>query len=145
MSHTAYASRTIAAAPAVVWSLLADFNGLPAIHPAISHSELEKGATQSQPGVVRRLTVPDGIVREKLLKLDADNFELHYAIVEGPMPVTDYVAVIKLTPQGSNQTLAEWWADFTVTGGADRDAVARGVSEDVFATCLLHVERALAV
>ncbi|QGU86290.1 SRPBCC family protein [Erwinia sorbitola] len=143
MSHTSYASRTIAADPQAIWALIADFNGLPKIHPGISKSELEAGATQSEPGVVRKLTLPDGFVREKLLKLDAENLELHYAIIDGTMPVKDYVAVIKLTPQGKGSTLAEWWADFTVLEGVDAAAVANGVSQDVFATCLQHIEQTL--
>lgn len=143
MPHSAYASRVIAAAPDAIWPLIANFNALPAIHPAITHSELEAGATRSEPGVVRRLTLPDGVVRERLLKLDRAGWELHYVILQSPMPVADYLAVIRLTPQDNATTLVEWWANFVVTDGADADAVAYGVSEEIFATCLLHIERAL--
>ncbi|WP_034916960.1 MULTISPECIES: SRPBCC family protein [Erwinia] len=139
MSHTAYASRIIAATPAQIWPFLSDFNGLPRIHPGISHSELEQGVTETAVGAVRKLTLPDGFVRERLLKLDVSGWELHYAIIEGVMPVTDYVAVVKLSPKDDGTTLAEWWADFDVPDGVDKADVAQEVSEGVFATCLQNV------
>lgn len=143
MSHTSYASRIITATPEKIWPLIADFNGLPKIHPAISASELEEGATESKVGVVRKLTLPDGAVRERLVKLDKTNWELHYAILDGIMPVTDYVAVVKLTPKTDGTTLAEWWADFNVAEGHDKQEVAQNVSEGVFATCLQHIAQQL--
>lgn len=139
MSHSSYTSRIITAMPEQIWPLIADFNGLPKIHPAISSSELEDGATESKVGVVRKLTLPDGIVRERLVKLDKANWELHYAILDGIMPVTDYVAVVKLTPKNDGTTLAEWWADFKVEAGHDEQEVAQSISEGVFATCLQNV------
>lgn len=144
MSHTSYASRIITATPEEIWPLIADFNGLPKIHPAISASELEEGATESKVGVVRKLTLPDGAVRERLVKLDKASWELHYAILDGIMPVTDYVAVVKLLPKADGTTLAEWWADFKVAAGHDEQEVAQNVSEGVFATCLQNIAQKLA-
>ncbi|WP_414148095.1 SRPBCC family protein [Erwinia sp. BNK-24-b] len=144
MSHTSYASRVITATPEKIWPLLADFNGLPKIHPAISASELEEGATKSEVGVVRKLTLPEGHVRERLVKLDEQHWELHYAILDGIMPVTDYVAVVKLSPKPDGTTLAEWWADFKVAAGQDEQEVAQSVSEGVFATCLQNIAQQLA-
>lgn len=139
MPHTSYASRIIRATPAQIWPLIVDFNGLPKIHPAITASELEQGATQTAVGVVRKITLPDGYVRERLIALDVDNWELHYAILDGIMPVSDYVAVVKLTPKADGTTLAEWWADFKTLPGHDEQEVAQNVSEGVFATCLQNI------
>ena len=144
MPHTSYASRIIKATTAQIWPLIADFNGLPKIHPAITASELEQGASETAVGVIRKITLPDGFVRERLVKLDVDNHELHYAIIDGIMPVTDYLAVIKLTQKDDGTTLAEWWADFNVVEGQDLQEVAQNVSEGVFATCLQHIAQHVA-
>ncbi len=138
MPHTSYASRIIKARAEQIWPLLADFNGLPKIHPAITASELEQGTGQTV-GAIRKITLPEGFVRERLEKLDADKLEVHYAIIDGTMPVTDYQAVVRLTQKDDGTTLAEWWADFKVTEGRDLQEVAQNVSEGVFATCLQHI------
>lgn len=98
-----------------------------------SSSRLEPGPDAYTVGAVRYLTLADGYVREKLLKLDEPNHALEYAIVESTMPVRDYVAGVQLVPvTDSGKTFAQWWANFT-TQGVELQPVAESISEHVFA------------
>ncbi|WP_161935643.1 SRPBCC family protein, partial [Burkholderia pseudomallei] len=73
MNHTSFASSVIDAPIERVWAFFRDFDGLPAFHPAIVESRLEPGPDAYTVGAVRYLTLADGYVREKLLKLDEPN------------------------------------------------------------------------
>ncbi|ARL19766.1 SRPBCC family protein [Burkholderia pseudomallei] len=133
MNHTSFASSVIDAPIERVWAFFRDFDGLPAFHPAIVESRLEPGPDAYTVGAVRYLTLADGYVREKLLKLDEPNHALEYAIVESTMPVRDYVAGVQLVPvTNSGKTFAQWWANFT-TQGVELQPVAESISEHVFA------------
>ncbi|AIO69607.1 SRPBCC family protein [Burkholderia oklahomensis] len=133
MNHTSFASSVIDAPTERVWAFFRDFNGLAAFHPAIVESRLEPGPDAHTVGAIRYLTLSDGFVREKLLKLDEPSHELEYSIVETSMPVRNYVAGVKLFPvTDSGKTFAQWWANFT-TEGVELQPVAASISEHVFA------------
>ncbi|ABC35590.1 SRPBCC family protein [Burkholderia thailandensis] len=133
MNYTSFASSVIDAPIERVWAFLRDFNGLAAFHPAIVESRLEPGPDACTVGAIRYLTLADGYVREKLLKLDEPNHALEYSIIESTMPVRDYVAGVQLFPvTDSGKTFAQWWANFT-TQGVELQPVAASISEHVFA------------
>jgi hypothetical protein len=55
-----------------------------------------------------------------------------YAILESPMPLTDYVATIRLTPvTDGDRTFAEWTAEFECATEVAEDLV-RGIGQNVF-------------
>jgi hypothetical protein len=82
---------------------------------------------------VRRLTLGEGFVRERLLCMDDGNYAFTYEIIEGTLPVRGYVAGVRLhRVTAGNRTFAEWWADFEVVG-ADHDAVVAQIGNNVFA------------
>jgi hypothetical protein len=109
-----------------VWQVIGGFNALPDWHPGIEKSELEDG------GTVRRLTVPGaGTVVERLENLDDNARSYSYTIVEGPLPVADYAATIRVVEDDDGKgCTVEWTSDFEPTGPeADALAVIRGVFE----------------
>jgi hypothetical protein len=134
MPNTVYTSDVINAPIEAVWSIMRDFNGMPAYHPGIISSEMEEGAQGDTIGGVRRLTFgPDAYVREQLLMLDDLAYAYTYKILEGTLPVRDYVAGVRLSRvTAGSRTFAEWWADFEVTDGADRAQVIDQISNNVF-------------
>jgi hypothetical protein len=105
---------------------------------------IEGDGPSDQVGCVRRLTLGEGYVREVLLCLDDRNYVFTYEIIEGTLPVRNYVAGVRLhrVTQG-NRTFAEWWADFEVVG-ADRDAVIAQIGNNVFAAGFKGVASKLA-
>jgi hypothetical protein len=134
MSNTVYISDIINAPIEAVWSIMRDFNGMPSYHPGIIRSEMEAGAQGDSIGGVRRLTLgPDAYVREQLLMLDDLAYAFSYKIIEGTLPVRDYVAGVRLSRvTAGSRTFAEWWADFEVTGGADRVQWIEQIGNNVF-------------
>ncbi|MFI5775597.1 SRPBCC family protein [Nocardia sp. NPDC051570] len=135
MEHTSFASSVLDAPIERVWAYFDDFNGLPAFNPGILESRLEEGSARTV-GAVRYLTLPDGFVREKLLKFEPADFELEYSILDSSMPVRDYIAGVRLTPvTDSGKTFVQWWADYT-TEGVDLRQFAPVITEQVFAAGL---------
>ncbi|HTI17627.1 MAG TPA: SRPBCC family protein [Trinickia sp.] len=134
MPNTIYISDVINAPIDAVWSIMRDFNGMPAYHPGIIGSEMEAGARGDTVGGVRRLALgPDAYVREQLLMLDDFNHAFTYKIIEGTLPVRHYVAGVRLSRvTAGERTFAEWWADFEVTGGADRTHWIEHIGNNVF-------------
>ncbi len=134
MPNTVYISDVINAPIEAVWSIMRDFNGMTAYHPGIISSEMEAGAKGDTIGGVRRLTFgPDAYVREQLLMLDDLAYAFTYKIIEGTLPVRDYVAGVRLTRvTAGSRTFAEWWADFEVTDGVDRAQVIDQIGNNVF-------------
>lgn len=144
MANTVYISDVINAPIEKVWKVMRDFNDMPSYHPAILKSIIESEDRSDRVGCVRRLTLGDGFVRERLLCIDDGNYAFTYEIIEGTLPVRGYVAGVKLhrVTEG-NRTFAEWWADFEVVG-ADRDTVVKQIGNNVFAVGFRAVAAKLA-
>jgi len=134
MPNTVYISHVIDAPIEKVWEIMRDFNDMPSYHPGIKKSVIEEDQPSDRVGCVRRLTLGDGFVRERLLSLDDRNYGFTYNIIEGTLPVRDYVAGVRLhrVTEG-NRTFAEWWADFEAVG-VDRDTMIAQIGNNVFAT-----------
>lgn len=133
MPNTVYISDVIDAPIEKVWSVMRDFNDMPSYHPAIRKSIIEGDRPSDRVGCVRRLTLHEGFVRERLLSMDDRNYSFSYEIIEGTLPVRGYVAGVRLhRVTHGDRTYAEWWADFEVVG-ADRDATIAQIGNNVFA------------
>jgi hypothetical protein len=145
MANTVYISDVIDAPIEKVWGIMRDYNGMPSYHPGIRESIVEGGQPSAQVGCVRRLTLDEGFVRERLLCLDDGNYVFTYEIIEGTLPVRGYVAGVRLhrVTEG-NRTFAEWWADFEVVG-ADRETVVAHIGNNVFAAGFKAVAAKLGV
>ena len=132
MANTVYISHVIDAPIEKVWRIMRDFNDMPYYHPGIKKSVVEDDRPSDQVGCVRRLTLGEGFVRERLLCLDDKNYVFTYEIIEGTLPVRGYVAGVRLRRvTDRNRTFAEWWADFEVVG-IDRGAMIAQIG-NVFA------------
>lgn len=128
-----YISSVIDAPAARVWERIRDFNGLARWHPAIRDSRIENGEPADRVGCVRDFHLQNGDrIREKLLGLSDYDMFCTYAILESPMPLTDYVATLRLTPvTDGDRTFAEWTAEFDCAE-EEAEGLVSGIGEDVF-------------
>ena len=139
MANTLYVSDVIDAPIEEVWGVMRDFNNMPSYHPAIRESIIEGDGPSDRVGCVRRLTLVEGFVRERLLCMHDGNYSFAYEIIEGTLPVRGYLAGVRLhRVTHDDRTFAEWWADFEVVG-ADRDATIAQIGNNVFAAGFLAV------
>jgi uncharacterized protein YndB with AHSA1/START domain len=128
-----YISSVIDAPAAKVWERIRDFNGLPRWHPRIRDSRIENGEPADRVGCVRDFHLQNGDrIRERLLGLSDYDMFCTYSILESPMPLTDYIATIRLTPvTDGNRTFAEWTAEFDCLED-DAEGLVTGIGNDVF-------------
>lgn len=128
-----YVSSVIDAPAAKVWEKVRDFNALPRWHPRIWESRIENGEPSDKVGCVRDFRLQNGDrLREKLLGLSDYDMFCTYAILESPMPLTDYIATLRLTPiSDGDRTFIEWTAEFECTVDAAGDLV-EGIGNNVF-------------
>ncbi len=128
-----YVSSVIDAPAAKVWEKVRDFNALPRWHPRIRESRIENGEPSDKIGCVRDFRLQNGDrLREKLLGLSDYDMFCTYSILESPMPLTDYMATLRLTPiSDGNRTFIEWTAEFECAVEAEADLV-EGIGNNVF-------------
>ena len=109
-----YTSSVINASAARVWARVRDFNGLSNWHPAIAESRIENGEPADKVGCVRNFSLRNGDrLREQLLGLSDFDMFCTYSILDSPMPLTNYVATLRLNPiTDQDRTFIEWSADF---------------------------------
>ncbi|WP_236188988.1 SRPBCC family protein [Pseudomonas paraglycinae] len=120
---TASATIDIPASADQVWQLIGGFNTLPDWLPFIPNSELSEG------GRVRTLQTADGgVVVERLETFDNAGKTYSYSILQAPFPATDYLATIRVEPQGQGAKVT-WSGRFTAKGVTDEEVVAlfRGI------------------
>jgi hypothetical protein len=128
-----YVSSVINAPAKKVWDRVRDFNGLPKWHPRIRDSRIEDALPSDKVGCIRNFHLQNGdTIREQLLGLSDYDLFCTYAILESPMPLTDYVATLKLTPvTDGDRCFVEWTAEFNCDPDKEQDLVT-GVSQNVF-------------
>ena len=109
-----YTSSVINARSDRVWARIRDFNGLPNWHPAIAESRIENGEPADKVGCIRSFSLRNGDrLREQMLGLSDYDMFCTYSILDSPMPLTNYVATLRLTPiTDQDRTFIEWSADF---------------------------------
>jgi hypothetical protein len=104
-----YVSSVINAPIEQVWEYLRDFNALPKWFPGATDSHIENGMRADQVGCVRNFGLENGArMREQLLGLSDTNHSWTYKIIEGPLPISNYVPTFRLLPvTDGNVTFAE--------------------------------------
>ena len=109
-----YTSAVIDAPAERVWAAVRDFDALPDWMPPVVESRIEGGGPSDRIGCVRAFRMADGgALREKLLALSDRERSCTYSILDSPMPVTGYVATLRLLPvTDKNRTFIEWSARF---------------------------------
>jgi hypothetical protein len=128
-----YTSSVIHASAKKVWDKIRDFNGLPRWHPLIADSRIEDGLPADQVGCIRDFHLHNGDqIREQLLGLSDYDMTCTYSILESAMPLTDYVATIRLTPvTDGDRCFAEWSAEFECAV-EDEVQLVDSIGDDVF-------------
>jgi hypothetical protein len=128
-----YVSSVINAPTDKVWDRVRDFNALPKWHPRIRESRIEDALPADKVGCIRNFNLQNGDnIREQLLGLSDYDMFCTYAILESPMPLTDYIATLRLTPvTEGDRTFIEWSAEFSCDP-ANEDDLVNGIGTNVF-------------
>ena len=128
-----YTSSVINAGASRVWDRIRDFNALPRWHPRIRDSRIEDALPSDKVGCIRNFNLQNGDnIREQLLGLSDYDMFCTYAILESPMPLSDYIATLRLTPiTDGDRCFVEWSAEFSADP-SDEDALVNGIGTDVF-------------
>jgi hypothetical protein len=112
---------TIRAPADKVWETIRNFNGLPKFIAAITSSNMEG----SGEGAVRTLTLQDSDspIVERLERLDYQARILSYSIVESPLPLEDYIAIMEVRELDKNQCELKWSSTFEPQGVPEAEAI----------------------
>lgn len=111
------------AAPATVWKMVGNFNGLDVWHPVVVGSELVTGINDNV-GAERLLTLGNGAtIKEKLLDYSEKNQSYSYAILESPLPVKNYESTVQVSAAENGKTKVSWSSSFDASGASNDDAV----------------------
>ena len=140
-----YVSSVIDAPVAKVWAKVRDFNALPRWVPAVRESRIENGEPADKVGCVRDFYLQNGDhLRERLLGLSDYDMFCTYSILESPMPLTDYIATLRLTPvTDGDKTFAEWTAEFECAPELASDLIS-GIGTNVFQAGFESLKRQMA-
>lgn len=103
------------APPAKVWATIGDFCGIGTWHPAVASCTLS-----DKDGVkLRTLALKGGgTILESQTSRDDKVMSYTYAIVESPLPVSDYSSTLAVSPKGSGSTVT-WTGTFKAKGAPD--------------------------
>ena len=136
-----YVSCVINAPASTVWQVVRNFNALPDWTPFVADSRIEQNMPPDQVGCIRNFTLKDGgRIRERLLALSDYDMSCTYSILESPMGVENYIAVLSLTPiTDGNLTFAEWTADFDAAPEREEELV-RSIGQNVFLAAFSHLK-----
>ena len=128
-----FTSSVIDAPAERVWSVIRDFNALPAWHPSIADSRIEGNQPSDKVGCIRNFNLKGGgNIREQLLALSDYDYVCTYAILVSPMGVENYIATLKLMPiTDGHRTYAEWSAEFDCPPDREKK-LAEDIGQGVF-------------
>jgi len=100
-----------------VWKLVGDFRGfVEAMGVPVEVSGEGIGATRSIP-------LGPAPTVERLEELDNDAKRLVYSMLEGPLPIVNYLATMQLSEIDSGRTRLEWSSTFEPAGMSEADAI----------------------
>ena len=96
----------------IVWSKVKNFGDLGAWHPAVAKTEII-GKKNNVKGAVRLLTLQDGgTIKEKLIFYNEKGMTYEYQILEGVLPVSNYVSWITVKGSKTGATTVVWKSSF---------------------------------
>ncbi len=108
-------------APAdAAWEKLGDFAGIGDWMPGVESCEVEGEGV----GAVRAIGFGGASVKERLESRDEAERTLCYSIVEGPVPVQNYLATIRVSETGAGACRVDWTARFDTPDGVPAEAIA---------------------
>ena len=112
-----------AASAADVWQKLSDFGGLAGWMPGIKSCELKGQGV----GAVRTIAMGPIQIVERLESLDNAKRRLSYALLEGPMPLKNFLATIEVTEKSPTSCRVDWSASFDLPPGVSQEQIAPGI------------------
>jgi len=74
-------------------------------------------------GATRTITMGPSTTIERLEALDNDAKLLKYSLIQGPLPVENYLATMQLSAIDDGRTRLEWSSDFEPAGISESEAV----------------------
>jgi uncharacterized protein YndB with AHSA1/START domain len=109
-----YISSVIEAPIEAVWEYIRDFNDLSKWFPGVTDSHIEADKRSDQVGCMRNFGLEGGArMREQLLAFSDHRHSCTYKMLEGPLPVRNYVGTVQLLPvTDGNRTFAEYVVEF---------------------------------
>ena len=114
-----------------VWEKANNFGDLGAWHPAVKTTEILSG-TNNKKGAIRLLTLQDGgTIKEQLLGYHPTFKSYKYKIIEGVLPVSNYVSTVSVKSQGENKTLVVWQGKFKRKDTSANPAAGQGDDDAV--------------
>lgn len=114
-----------------VWIKLHNFGDMGAWHPAVKKTEIIEGELH-KPGVVRVLTLQDGgTIKEKLLNYKFKDKTFEYAIVDGVLPVSDYVSTVTVNEAKDGKSVVIWKGNFKRKDTSDKPVAGQGDEDAV--------------
>lgn len=116
-------SEDFATGAEVVWKELSDFGGLDRWMPGVERCEVEGEGV----GALRTVAMGPVKVVERLDSFDDAGRRLSYALLEGPMPLRDFVGSIEVTETGAGSCRVDWSARFELPEGVGEEQVAPGI------------------
>ncbi|HJV87646.1 MAG TPA: SRPBCC family protein [Noviherbaspirillum sp.] len=136
-------SIALSVAPGTAWQAVKDFDNM-AWHPAVATTQLTAGRNNERQAV-RLLTLKDGAtMREQLREYDDARRAQHYAMLDSPLPVTDYEASLAVTQGEGGGAVVTWQARFRRKEGAAMDDTAvRSTISGIFAAGLGNLKQLL--
>lgn len=128
-----FVSSVINAPAATVWERVRDFNAMPKWHPRIRDSRIEDALPSDKIGCIRNFHLQSGdMIREQLVGMSDYDLFFSYKMLEGPMPLWDYLATLRLTPvTDGDRCFAEWSAEFSCEPANETD-LCNGIATNVF-------------
>lgn len=103
-----------------LWEVVGGFNALPTWHPAVETSELEGDGK----GSLRKVRiVGGGEVVERLESLNETERVYAYSIVNGPLPVANYVSELRVKDNRDGTSTLEWSSTFSPVGVPETEAL----------------------
>jgi len=123
-----------------VWELVRDFGGVAQWSSAIESCDVEGEGI----GAVRTLGLgAAGAIRERLESLDDATRTFSYSIIDGPLPVDNYLATLKVIDRGADACEVDWRSTFDPKGAPEEQvqSIIRGVYDGGIAEIKKNLEK----
>ena len=103
-----------------VWKVIGGFNEIPAWVPPVEKSTLD------ETGKVRHLSLAGGgLILEQLEEHSDEERYYRYSIIDSPLPLSNYVATIRVHAQGGGaHSIVDWSSHFNPDNAPDEEAIA---------------------
>ena len=129
-------SNRVAASPEAIWQVMGGFGAMANWHPLVERTETDGSGT----GSVRTLhLVGGGKLVERLEQEQPNERRYSYSIIDGPLPVRNYSADIRVSDNGDGTSAVEWSSSFEPTA-ADPTTAIKAI-EDVYRAGLDNLQK----